>query len=464
MIPHARSPASSSGELSPSARLRSLPPEARAEFLASLNEYEAETLLYRWRGFLARPSQLAPPVDPLNPWDIWLILAGRGFGKTRAGAEFVREEAFTNGKRHIGVIAESQEDLVNYMLFGESGLLRTAAPGQILEYTQKPFKIKYANGAVVKGYNAISFDKLRGAQFDCVWADELAKWRYAESAWREIQFCLRLGSSPRQCVTTTPRPIDILKNIIAGKEGRVILTRGHTADNLANLAEQFVTKIYNRYEGTRIGLQELRGEILGDLPGALWSYENIELYRVSPSFLAHHELRRIVVAVDPAVTHTEESDMHGIVVVGIDNSGESFVLEDVSLSGTPLDWARRAVAYYDSYGADAIVIEVNQGGDMCRHTLQTVRHAINIQEVRATRGKHVRAEPISALYQQGRVHHVGSFPELETQMTQMTSSGYLGNTSPDRLDALIWALTSLHPEAILPVNNARPVFRRPSLV
>jgi len=280
---------------------------------------------------------------------------------------------------------------------------------------------------------------LRGPQHDFIWHDELAKWAYARETWDQAQFGLRLGKNPRQIVTTTPRPIELVKAIIAGNEGRVFVTRGRTMDNASNLASGFLERIQKRYAGTRLGRQELEAEVLGDLPGALWSMSGLDTYRLREE----PKLSRIVVAVDPAVTATEESDYHGIIVAGLTDDQRGVVLEDASLRGGPTDWARRAVSLYRIRQADAIVVEVNQGGDMVAHTLRTIDPAVNIIEVRATRGKHVRAEPIAALYEQGRIAHVGGFPDLETQLTQMTVNGYEGAGSPDRADALVWAMTAL---------------------
>lgn len=424
---------------SPAEELAALPEAERDAFVASLSEEEAIALLNDWRGFLARPEQLAPDGD----WDIWIILAGRGFGKTRSGAEWVKEEV-DKGARRFALIGETQRDLEQVMIEGDSGLLSVCPEGFITRYVKKPVQIEFHNGAVALGYNGTEPNQLRGPQFDRAWSDELAKWRYARETWDQLQFGLRLGDHPRQLVTTTPRPIELVKAILAGHEGRVSITRGRTSDNRANLAGSFIQKIEQRYGGTRLGRQELEGQVLGDMPGALWRQEDIDTYRVEKA----PQLDRIVVAVDPAVTNTEESDEHGIVVAGLCGD-EAYVLEDASQKGTPLSWARRAITLHDKYGADGIVVEVNQGGDMVAHTLRSVRDTIKIIEVRASRGKHVRAEPIAALYEQGRVHHVGSFPELETQMTMTTAAGYEGEDSPDRLDAAVWAMTTLYPDLIM---------------
>ncbi len=275
--------------------------------------------------------------------------------------------------------------------------------------------------------------------------DELAAWRYPE-AWDQLLFGLRLGKHPQAVVTTTPKPTDMVKKLAAAATTRI--TRGSTFENADNLAAPALAMLKARYEGTRLGRQELNAEILGDLPGALWTMAVLDSYRLQRQ---PDKLGRIVGAVDPAVTAEESSDEHGIIVAGMDGDS-GVVLEDASLRGSPHEWARRAVSLYRSYSADGIVVEVNQGGDMVAHTIRTVDPNVNIIEVRASRGKHVRAEPIAALYEQGRIKHVGAFPELEGQMTQMTTAGYQGSGSPDRVDALVWALTDLFPG----ITEARP--------
>ncbi len=422
------------------------PLDEQQRFMDSLTDSDADELMTSWRGFLARPEQLAPDGD----WDIWMILAGRGFGKTRSGAEWVKEEVEAGRATRIALIAETQRDLEQVMIEGDSGLANICPPGFITRIKKKPVEIEFATGAIALGYNGTEPDQLRGPQFDLAWSDELAKWRYAQETWDQLQFGLRLGKHPRQLVTTTPRPIQIIKDIEGGQEGRVHVTTGRTLDNASNLAKPFLSKIMNRYEGTRLGRQELNGEILGDMPGSLWTLAQIDTFRIPLTRAKELKTGRTLVGVDPAVTNTEDSDYHGIVVAAQDeNNQEGYVLEDASCKGGPADWARMAVAMYDKYDADGIVVEVNQGGDMVAATIRTIRPNINIIEVRATKGKHVRAEPIAALYQQGRIHHVGSFSELETQMCLTTNEGYQGTDSPDRMDAAVWALTSLFPDMVM---------------
>jgi len=438
---------------SASEKLAILPQTDRDAFINSLSKEEAAALMYDWRGFMARPDQIAPG----GVWDIWLCLAGRGWGKTRTGAEWVKENVASGTAGRIALIAETAADARDVIVEGDSGILRCYTKADRPLYESSKRRLTWNNGATATLFNASEPDQLRGPQFDLAWCDELAKWRYARETWDMLQFGLRLGDHPKVLVTTTPRPIEVVRAIIAGQEGVVTTTRGNTMDNRSNLAGAFLTKIINRYKGTRLGRQELNAEILGDIPNALWTYAMIEISKVS---VMPERLGRTVVAVDPAVTNTEDSDYHGIVVLALDESGrEAYVLEDGSRKGSPLDWAKRAVSLYDKYEADAIIAEVNQGGDMVKANIRTVRSSIPVIEVRATRGKHVRAEPIASLYEQRKVHHVGTFDELEKQMTMMTTAGYEGEDSPDRCDALVWALTNLFPSI---VSKPKPVIVPPA--
>lgn len=431
---------------SPAERLAALPKADQQAFITSLTDQEATALLTNWRGFIARPDQL----EPDGEWDIWLALAGRGWGKTETGARWVQERV-EKGAQSIALVGETQKDLEEVMV----GRLLKINPNIDVRY--KPVRVRWPNGAVALGYNGTQPDQLRGPEFDTAWVDELAKYKYARETWDMLQFGMRIGQHPRQLVTTTPRPIELIKAIVAGKEGRVSITRGRTYDNAANLADTFLRKIELRYANTRLGRQELDGEILGDIPGALWTQDGLDRHRLKEA----PELGRIVVGVDPAVTSGEDADETGLIVCGrgqnADKHPTGYVLEDGSIHGTPDAWARRAVALYRKYDADAIVAEVNNGGEMVAQTIKAVDPNVRVIEVRATRGKHVRAEPISALYEQGRVHHVGSFPDLENQLTMFTSAGYEGEKSPDRADALVWALSELMPSM---VRKSEPRERR----
>lgn len=381
----------------------------------------------------ARPEQVAPEGD----WLTWVILAGRGWGKTRTGAEDVAWYGMANPGSRIAIIAPTAADARDTCVEGDSGLLNVLPREAVQTWNRSLGELILVNGTRFKTFSADEPERLRGPQHHRIWADELAAWRYPE-AWDQAMFGLRLGQHPQAVVTTTPKPTPLVKALVAAKTSHV--TRGSTFDNAANLAPSALQMLKDKYEGTRLGRQELEAEILGDLPGALWALATLDAYRLRE----FPDLGRVVVAVDPAVTATEASDEHGIVVAGLADQ-RGIVLEDASLSGSPNEWARRAVSLYRSWNADCIVIEVNQGGDMVAHTIRTIDPNVKIKEVRASRGKHVRAEPIAALYEQGRVAHVGSFPELEAQMTQMTVNGYEGEGSPDRVDALVWAMTELFP-------------------
>ncbi len=423
--------------------MAALNPDDRAALLSKLTEEECESLLFDWSGFLARPDQLPPSGD----WDIWMTLTGRGWGKTRTGAEWVRQQVDA-GCMRIALIGETQKDLEKVMIEGESGLLSVFPKSDMPGYVKKPVEVRFKTGAIALGFNATEPEQLRGHQFDAAWGDELAKWRYARDTWDQLQFCLRLGDDPKTFISTTPKPIPLIKDIIAGHEGKAIIVRGSTKDNESNLAPKFIKKIYKKYDGTRLGRQELRAEILADIPNALWTDATLEVSRVSAQ---PDQLGRIVVSIDPATGEedNEDGNEHGIIVVGLSEDGkEAYVLEDGTIRGAPLDWANKGIMLYDKYQADCIVAEVNQGGAMVSQTIRTVRNNVPIQTVWAKRKKHVRAEPIASLYSQGRVHHVGAFSVLEGQMTQMTTAGYQGEGSPDRCDALVWALTKLFPDMV----------------
>ena len=366
-------------------------------------------------------------------------MAGRGFGKTRVGAEWIREEVMAGRMRRVALVGPTAADARDVMVEGESGLLAVCDRYNWRpKYEPSKRRITFPNGAIATTYSAEEADRLRGPQHDGAWSDEVAAWSEPE-AWDMLQFGLRLGTNPRQIATTTPKPVKVVKDLLKQEaDGVVVVTRGSTYDNRANLAPSFLAQIIRRYEGTRLGRQELEGELLDDVLGALWTYSMIERDRVQEG---PHELdwQRIVVGVDPAATNTEESSETGIIVAGIDIYGAGYVLEDCSLRGTPLEWARAAVDAYDRWGADRVVAEVNNGGLMVEQTLRTVRENLPVTQVRASRGKMTRAEPVAALYEQSRVHHVGGFPQLEDQMTSYDGTG----ESPDRMDALVWALTHL---------------------
>jgi len=396
-----------------------------------LTPVEASELLDDWR-FWARPDQVAPEGN----WRVWLIMAGRGFGKTRCGAEWVHQQ-IRNGRKRIALVGETKADVRDVMVEGESGILATSGKNRPL-YEPSKRRVTWDNGAIAVCYSGDEPDQLRGPQHDAAWLDELAKYRYAEDTWSNLDLGLRLGETPQVVITTTPRPIKILRELV--QDDLVEVTRGSTYDNLPNLARSFADRIIERYEGTRLGRQELHAEILDDVVGALWQRSMIDDHRINET---PDHLERIVVGVDPAVTSGEDSDETGIIIAGrIGNRG--YILDDVSGKFTPQEWAIKATQLYYKYNADRIVAEVNQGGDMVEHTLRMVDKNVSYKGVRAARGKMLRAEPIAALYEQGRIHHCGMFSKLEDQLCMYTHEG---RESPDRLDALVWSLTDLFLDA-----------------
>ena len=403
--------------------------------LAALSEDEAQALLYDWT-FWARDKQLAPPGD----WFGWLILAGRGFGKTRTGAEFVRWKVETRQWWRVALVARTAADARDVMVEGESGILAISPPWFMPHYEPSKRRLTWPNGAIATTYSGDKPDQLRGPQHDGAWLDEIAAWRYAE-AFDQVMFGLRLGDNPQWVGTTTPRPTKLIRDLL--KDKSVFATRGSTYENRANLAAPTMQQFERKYAGTRLGRQELDGVVLDDVPGALWTHTIIDNQRVTQ----HPDLKRIVVAIDPAATSEEESAETGIVVAGLGIDGHGYVLDDLSLRGTPAEWALEAITGFHKFEADRMVAEANQGGDMIEQTLRSVlgkgERMPPYTKVHASRGKLTRAEPVSALYEQGMVHHVGSFAEMEDQMCTWLP----GEPSPDRMDALVWALTELMVDA-----------------
>jgi phage terminase large subunit-like protein len=394
----------------------------------------ADALESDWRS-IARPEQLPPAGDA---WSIWLYLAGRGAGKTRAGAEAIREWIETGRCGRVALIAPTQADARDVMVEGESGLLAIVPNSNRPIFEPSKRRVTWPNGAMATLYSAEEGERLRGPQHDGIWADELAAWKGAQNVWDMAMFGLRLGKRPRAIVTTTPKPIPLLKALLKREGQDVAVTRGRTADNAENLAPTFLSQIVNRYQGTRLGRQELDAELLEDTPGALWTRNLIEENRRAKSELP--PLKRIVVAIDPAVSTGENSDETGLVVAALGVDGKGYLLEDASGKLAPIEWARRAVALYRSWGADRIVAEANQGGLMVEQTVRTVDANASFRAVHASRGKITRAEPIAALAEQRRIHHVGVFPELEDQLCSFAGGS---TNSPDRLDAMVWAFTEL---------------------
>ena len=380
-----------------------------------------------WRD-VARAEQVAPAGD----WSTWLYMAGRGSGKTRAGAEWVHEQIAAGCKR-IALVGATAADVRDVMIEGESGILATARSGARPVYEPSRRRVTWPNGAIATTYSAEEPERLRGPQHDAAWADELGAWKY-EAAWDMLLLGLRLGAQPRALVTTTPRPTKLVRSLLS--DANTVTTRGSTYDNRDNLAPSYFASIITRYEGTRMGRQELMGELVDDVPGALWTLSLLDGLRVQ----AAPDLARIIVAVDPAVTSGAESDETGIVVVGIGVDGHGYVLADRSCRMSPDGWARRAAQAYHEYQADRLIVEDNQGGEMVAFLLGTVDATVPIKRIRASRGKRLRAEPVAALYEQGRVHHVGTYPDLEDQMASFTGDG---GEHDDRVDAMVHALTEV---------------------
>lgn len=394
---------------------------------------DALAALLRSYRFLARGEQLPPPGD----WDYWILRMGRGGGKTFAGSSWTHEQAQAHPGLAGLIAARTAGDVRETMVEGASGILATAPLGFAPKYEPSKRKVTWPNGAYALCLGADEPELFRGKNSAWAWADEVASWRKRD-AWDQLQLGLRVGPHPRCVVTTTPKPTPLIREILA--EPRAVDTRGSTYDNAANLAPAFLAKVLAKYEGTTLGAQELHGELLGDTPGALWARAMLDTHRVRE---APTDLMRIVVAVDPAATSGEDADDTGIVVVGRGRDGHGYVLSDVSCHESPAGWAKRAIEAYRLHRADRVVYEANQGGEMVEQTLRTVAAGTSLPTgaVWASRGKQARAEPISALYEQGRVHHVGMFADLESELTTWVPGS--STWSPNRLDALVWACTEL---------------------
>ncbi|MBV0891928.1 terminase family protein [Paracoccus sp. Z118] len=418
-------------------------PEEVDDFLAGLSPNALAALPWLFE-FWALPHQLPPEGD----WKTWVIMGGRGAGKTRAGSEWVRTQVegttpLAPGRaKRVALVAETFDQGRDVMVMGDSGILACSPPDRRPVWEAGRRRLVWPNGATATVYSAHEPEALRGPQFDAAWVDELAKWKKAEDSWDMLQFSLRLGEHPQQVVTTTPRNVGVLKAIL--RNASTVVTHAPTEANRAYLAESFLAEVEARYAGTRMGRQELEGVLLDDVEGALWSTARLEACRVE----AAPKLDRIVVAVDPSVTGGSGSDECGIVVAGVVCEGppqdwRGYVLEDASVRGGPLDWARAAIAAMQRHGAERLVAEVNQGGDLVESVIRQVDPLVPFRALRAGRGKGLRAEPVAALYEQGRVRHLRGLGALEDQMCRMTVRGFEGRGSPDRLDALVWAIHEL---------------------
>lgn len=438
------STSSKPGKVSDVDWLVSAGPETQKEFLDSLSDGEILSLPYLF-DFWAMEHQRPPEGD----WRTWVILGGRGAGKTRAGAEWVRGQVegarpLDAGRCHrLALVGETIDQVRDVMIFGESGIMACSPPDRrpVWQATRK--RLQWPNGAVAQVFSAHDPESLRGPQFDGAWVDELAKWKKAQETWDMLQFGLRLGEAPQVCVTTTPRNVGLLKELLDRES--TVTTSAPTEANRANLAAGFLDEVRARYAGTRLGRQELDGVLIDEADGALWTPARLEAGRIEAS----PELDRIVVAIDPPVTGKDGSDECGIVVAGAITQGpvqdwKAYVLADASIpAASPMAWANAAILALEQFGAEKLVAEVNQGGDLVEQVIRQVDPIVPIRTVHASKGKVARAEPIAALYEQGRVCHVRGLDMLEDQMCQMTAQGFEGRGSPDRVDALVWALTEL---------------------
>lgn len=414
-------------------KLQAMTLAERQALFASLPDPVVRTLAYDW-GLLARDKQLAPVGD----WLLWLILAGRGFGKTRTGAEWVRgvteEDTPEASTARIALIGPTASDTRDVMIEGESGILAISPPWNRPNYEPSKRRIVWKNGATATSYSAEEPERLRGPQHTHAWADEIATWKYPD-AWDQLLFGLRLGKRPRAVATTTPRPTPLIRKLLA--DATTKSTRGSTKENASNLARSFIENIYKKYEGTRLGRQELDAEVLDDTPGALWKRGQLDALQVRELPL----MKRIAIAIDPAVSSKATSAETGIIVGGVGEDDHAYIIEDLSGRFTPNEWARIVVNAYNVQQADRVVAESNQGGDLVEVNVRTVAPFIAYRAVHASRGKRTRAEPVSALYEQGRVHHMVGLATLEDQMC--TWDPTTDTESPDRVDALVWLIFDL---------------------
>lgn len=412
--------------------LQALDPTARQELFNELSPEELDQLAHVWE-WIARPSQLAPP----GAWSVWLLLAGRGFGKTRSGVEWVRQRV-ANGSRYISLISRTPADVRDVLIEGESGLLSCYPRHERPVYSPSKRCVDFANGAKALVFSSYEPDQLRGIQSDSVLADEICAWDNIEETWRNALLGLRLGQDTRAMITTTPRNIPLLKGLLKQADDTasgVVVTRGTTYENIRNLSPVFVREVLSLYEGTTIGRQELLAELLDAVEGAMWKRQWIDSNRRARP----EHLKRIVVSVDPSTSEHGKGNAAGLIAAGLGEDGHVYVLADHSLQGSPDAWARATIGAYEALSADRVVAEGNQGAGLVTLTLRTLAPNLPVKIVQAKRGKQTRAEPIAALYEQGRVHHTSVFAALEDELCTWT----VGEDSPDRLDALCWAIHEL---------------------
>lgn len=415
-------------------RLRSLTPHQLERLISELSEPLLFFLLYDWEGLWARPAQLIPPGD----WNTWLILAGRGFGKTRTGAESVRTLVNNGTATRIALVGPTAADVRDTMVEGVSGLVAVCPPYLKAKYEPSKRRVTWHRGgheiARATLFSTEEPERFRGPQHDLVWGDEPASWANGEEAWAQLSLGLRLGNKPRAIITGTPKPIDLVTKLAA--DPKTFVTKGNTYENRANLAGNFLEQISKMYGGSRFGRQEINGEILEEEEGKFFPPELIEKTRVARA----PNLVRIVIAVDPSQTSQGNSDSSGIIAVGLGEDGHGYVLDDATTKGSPDKWASVVAGKFHEWQAESVVAEVNVGGEMVEFTLRTVDPSLPVKSVRAMRGKSKRAEPIAALFEQGRVHLVGEHSKLEAQMKKFTG---INGRRDDRVDAMCWGLHEL---------------------
>jgi len=417
------------------------PEQVRAELMrADIYAAKAFETRVKWLS-TARRKQL-PPVN--DNWNVLFICAGRGFGKTVTGAQTMFWWAWTQPGTRGAVVAPTFGECRSVCFEGPTGLLSVIPEVLIADYNRTYLELRLVNGTIIKGFSAEKYDKLRGPNHHYVWADELGSWQYPDQALEQIDFGLRLGQYPHLIITTTPVPSEAIRKLVAESQNPargVLLVTGSTYENKANLAQRFIEKMQEKYEGTRLGRQELHAEILADTPGALWTLKMLDETRV---LQVPCKLKRIVVGVDPAMTATTESDETGIIVSGIGEDNHGYVLADrTATMAKPSEWAQAVMDAYHEFGANAVVAEVNNGGDLVLDLLNRTDAAVPVKTVHASVGKFARAEPISMLYEQKKAHNVGTLGKLESQMTTYVPG--LAKKSPDRLDAMVWAMKFLMP-------------------
>jgi phage terminase large subunit-like protein len=430
------------------------PLEEKQRLLERLQvELTRSPLRRSWRDH-ARPKQL-PPDDPGHHlpdangykcgceapdpgWLIHLFLAGRGVGKTWQGSNWLAEQAMSHPHSEWAVLAPSFRDVRKTCIEGDTGLLKALQAGELLQYRRNELQLRLSNGSVIYGYSGEQPERIRGANLWGAWVDELCSFRYSAAWYEGLIPALRIGAHPRVVVTSTPRPTALIRDLYKRNDGTVHITTGSTWENAANLSAVALAELRHRYEGTRLGRQELEGQLLEDIEGALWTRDIIDQFRVTPKEVP--DFRRVVVAVDPSVTSGEDADACGIVIAAEGTDSHGYIVADATLHGTPARTMREAVWMFHKHEADCIVAEVNNGGDFVGNAIAAIDPDVPYRAVRASRGKQVRAQPVSALYEQGKIHHIGSFPQLEDELVTWTPEE---PKSPNRLDALVWAVTEL---------------------